>query len=94
MALARQLYPQESVEIRITAGDRQPGPQVGTPHEPGQWAELITPSYRSIAAKVTSASAATSTEKRHAAAFGTTEAKALSELAVVLEAKLPPGATR
>jgi len=92
MALARRLYPQESVEIRITAGDRQREPQPGTPQEPGQWAELITPAYRSIASKVTVASAAVSTEKQHAAAFGTTEAKALSELAAVLENKLPQGA--
>jgi hypothetical protein len=86
-----QALSQESVEIRITAGNRQLEPQVGTPQEPGQWAELITPAYRSIASKVTAASAPVSTEKRHASAFGTTEAKALSELATVLENKLPQG---
>jgi len=92
MALARQLYPSESVEIRIVAGDRQREPPAGTTaHEPGQWAELITPAYRSIASKVTVAAAAVSNEKRHASAFGTTEAKALSELALVLEGKLPKG---
>jgi hypothetical protein len=89
MALARQLYPQESVEIRITSGDRQRSPQVGTPQEPGQWAELITPAYRSIAAKVTALSAQTTMEKHHAAAFGATEAKALAELVALLEARLP-----
>ena len=89
MELARQLYPQESVEIRITAGDRHAELSVGPGHEPGQWAELITPSYRSFATKVTAEAAPTSTEKRHARAFGSTEDKALRELAIVLESKLP-----
>lgn len=89
MALARQLYPQESVEIRITAGDRYAERAVGQGQEPGQWAELITPSYRSFATKITAEAAPTSTEKRHARAFGSTEANALNELAVVLESKLP-----
>jgi hypothetical protein len=92
MELARQLYPQESVEIRITAGDRHAELSVGPGHEPGQWAELITPSYRSFATKVSAEAAPTSTEKRHARAFGSTEAKALSELATVLESKLPVAA--